>query len=151
MKLPEYTLLRRTDGDEGTFGILLNPKQHEVCLTAELPWYDNIRGKSCIPTGKYKVTYLKETYSGKFKDVYWIRDVSDRSGILIHIGNFVGNVDKGLRSDSYGCILPCMEFGILGEQRAGLYSHKAMNKLYEEIGYDSFYLTILWCLGDADY
>lgn len=61
--------------------------------TMELPYKNNQRRVSCIPTGKYKV--VKHT-SPKFGKSFWIKDVPGRSEILIHPANF--------HSDLLGCI-----------------------------------------------
>jgi len=60
----------------------------------ELPWLDNQRNISCIPTGTYKA---RKHYSPKFGKCLWLQDVPNRSEILIHSGNFY--------SDILGCIL----------------------------------------------
>lgn len=69
-------------------------------FTLELPWKDNEKNKSCIPTGIYKceLTTNRKTLGGKkIAKAYEIRDVPNRSGILIHAGNSV--------KDTSGCIL----------------------------------------------
>ena len=68
-----------------------------ACHTMELPWRDNERRVSCIPTGAYKVV---KHQSPKFGESFWVKDVPDRSEILIHKGNF--------NRDTLGCILPGM-------------------------------------------
>lgn len=80
-------------GPDGTFGVFVfNGKP--VCTTCENPWRDNRRNLSCIPDGKYRVT----KYSGtKYKDVWRINNVPNRSAILIHWGN--------TEIDSNGCVL----------------------------------------------
>jgi len=62
--------------------------------TLELPWLNNKRKVSCIPTGDYKV---KKRYSKKFGNHFHIQNVKDRSYILIHKGNYY--------TDILGCIL----------------------------------------------
>ena len=66
--------------------------------TLELPWRDNQKYISCIPEGTYKLIY---PYSGtKYQDVFMLAKVPNRSGILIHAGNFTSQIA--------GCILPGM-------------------------------------------
>jgi len=60
----------------------------------ERPWLDNLKAKSCIPAGTY---YCEKVNSPKFGKVYGLKDVPDRSHILIHAGN--------TPKDSIGCIL----------------------------------------------
>lgn len=57
-----------------------------TCCTLELPWKDNERQISCIPTGTYKGT--KRT-SPKYGLHIHILDVPDRDWILVHQANFV--------------------------------------------------------------
>lgn len=72
--------------------ILVKNKTFE---TIELPYKDNQRNISSIPTGVYTWQKIKRTSNGK--DAIYIRDVKARSGILIHYGT--------KPSHSEGCIL----------------------------------------------
>lgn len=54
------------------------------CYTIELDWKDNKRNISCIPANIYNIELIK---SPKFKEVLHVKDVPNRSGILIHKGN----------------------------------------------------------------
>lgn len=65
-----------------------------TCRTLELSWKDNKKRVSCIPEGTYKVMKHK---SPKFGACFWLKDVPNRSGILIHPGNF--------HTQILGCIL----------------------------------------------
>lgn len=87
----------------GVFYVMDGYKQLYTCLCLELPWLNNEHNVSCIPEGTYDVIKYSDT---KHKDCFWIQDVPDRTGILIHLGNFV----DGKKIDSLGCQLPCMEF-----------------------------------------
>ena len=141
-----FVLIRRTTSDEGTFGDLLavTPQGTErVCSVAELPYRNNQRGLSCIPAGKYAVTYLPRSASGKYKDVYHVQDVEGRSGILIHKGNYVGDSRKGYLADSWGCLLPITRVGTLAGQKAGLASSSAMRKLHSKTERSDFTLEII--------
>jgi len=64
------------------------------CLTLELPWLNNKRNVSCIPSGNY--TAIKYE-SPKHGPVLLIQNVEDRSMIEIHGGNFTYQIE--------GCIL----------------------------------------------
>lgn len=64
------------------------------CKTLELPWLNNTRQKSCIPTGLYKVTART---SPKYGLHYFINNVRNRDMILIHHGNY--------HTDILGCVL----------------------------------------------
>lgn len=61
----------------------------ERFATVEKPWINNEPFKSCIPEGDYK---LARYSSEKFPNVFEIKDVPNRSYILIHIGNSADDV-----------------------------------------------------------
>lgn len=84
-----------------TLGELLIEGEHQ-CWTLELPWLQNLQGKSCIPVGTYKVI---SSLSTRFRrEMPRLLGVPGRTGILFHSGN----TDE----DTEGCIL-------LGNRRAG--------------------------------
>jgi len=62
--------------------------------TLELPWKDNQKRISCIPIGIYNVIRYK---SPKFGEVFLLENVSNRSMIEIHYGNYFSDIE--------GCIL----------------------------------------------
>lgn len=55
------------------------------CCTLELPYKNNQRNKSCIPTGKYNV---KTRVSEKYGEHYLVENVELRDYILIHPANY---------------------------------------------------------------
>jgi len=63
-------------------------------FTLELPNRQNQKNISCIPSGTYNVVARQ---SEKFGDCYHLQNVVNRSGILIHTGNFY--------KDTTGCII----------------------------------------------
>ena len=63
-------------------------------VTIELPWRNNARKISCIPAGTY---HLTKRYSEKYGHHFHIKDVPNRSMILIHNGNYYNQTN--------GCIL----------------------------------------------
>jgi len=63
----------------------------------ELPDKGNKRNISRIPEGKYKCV---KRVSEKYGDHFHVKDVPNRTWILIHVGNF--------NTDTRGCILPGM-------------------------------------------
>lgn len=65
-----------------------------VFATLELPWQNNQRNISCVPTGFYRLT---KRFSPKYGDHFLLEDVPNRSLILIHHGNYA--------KDTKGCIL----------------------------------------------
>ncbi len=92
-------LSRTSSSDEGTFGHLYCGDIH--FHTGELPWRDNARDISCIPVGTYQVKYEP---TGKHKG-YVIKDVTGRTNIEIHVGNFCGDTLRDYRSDVEGCVI----------------------------------------------
>ena len=96
--MKEVHLIRSRHQFTQTLGNLFVIENNEVlfsCKTLELPYRDNERSISSIPEGKY---FLKYEYSPKFKRHLWsVKNVPDRSGIRIHVGNYHTQIN--------GCIL----------------------------------------------
>ena len=90
-------LLRDTFTDESTIGeLFLNGER--FCDTLELPYRDNQKSISCIPTGEYKVRLRLPRESATRHYIHLlVKDVKDRSHILFHRGNTA--------KDTRGCIL----------------------------------------------
>lgn len=98
-ELPLY-LLDRVYLADRTLGSIYGPNAGLICKTLELPWLDNKRSISCIPEGKYLVTYsppvLKDDPNTEEDESggriprpyahYIVHNVKGRSGILIHRG-----------------------------------------------------------------
>jgi Family of unknown function (DUF5675) len=83
-----------------TLGEMLVGGAH-FCWTLELPWLNNLPGKSCIPVGQYQVILSLSTRFAR--EMPRLIGVPARLGILIHPGN--------TEHDTEGCIL-------LGETQA---------------------------------
>ena len=131
-------LQRQTHSDQGTFGNLTIAP--EVWCTGELPWRNNEKGKSCIPAGKY---FVRPYHDEKHGDCLRFDDVQSREGILIHAGNTCGDIDKGLISDTEGCILVGKQFGMFNGQKAVLYSKMALKEILSKTPVEGLTLTIL--------
>lgn len=117
----DATLTRIRTSDQGTEGIL--SMDGFECHTLELPWRGNKQNVSCIPPKIYECEIVRSRRHG---DVYLVRGVRGRSGVLIHSGNLAGDKSLGLLSHSQGCILLGEYQGILGGQRAVLSSRAAV-------------------------
>lgn len=124
----KLSLLIETNNDDGvqTLGIMyvLN-EMNEIqfmCRTLELPWKDNLKRVSCIPSGTYNVV---KHHSPKFGKCFWVKDVPGRSEILIHTGNY--------HKDVLGCILVGDDFK--DSNKDGrldvINSKKTLEKLYK--------------------
>ncbi|MGK9121170.1 hypothetical protein KXS00_24695 [Olivibacter jilunii] len=107
--------LLRTYHPEGTNG-LLSYEGKPVCKTIELPWRNNKKRVSCIPTGTYR---LIRRMHQKHGDQLAIPNVPGREAILIHPANFA-------LSELQGCIAPVSEHTGYGK---GTYSRKALQAL----------------------
>ncbi len=97
MKKIKALLLRLNSNAFQTQGILqlfVEDQKIFEAKTLELPWRDNARRLSCIPTGDY---VAQKHVSPKFGECFYIQAVPGRSEILIHKGNY--------HRDTLGCIL----------------------------------------------
>jgi hypothetical protein len=87
----------------GAFLIMDGYEELFQCKCLELAWLDNQRNISCIPEGTYSV----EKYSNaKHPNVFWVKNVPGRDGILIHMGNYA----TGNHKDTEGCLIPGLNF-----------------------------------------
>jgi len=130
-------LYRLARGDHGTQGVL---HYNDTFLhTLELPWRDNQKNISCIPKGEYECIVR---VSPRFGLVYWLQKVIDRTFILIHSGNWAGDINKGLKTHTNGCILLGFERGTLMGQLAVLNSRLALTKFMREMNNEPFVLKI---------
>lgn len=129
--MKKLTLKRINSSSECVLGVLeLDDK--EVCKTLELPWRDNQKGISCIPTGEYK---LSPYPSSRFGEVYIVNDVPNRTGILIHTGNTADDIE--------GCILVGDSYGKLNGKKAVLNSRQAFNLLKDTLGEEEYLLNVV--------
>ena len=98
------------------------------CKTLELPWKENQKRISRIPSNHYPAS---KHISPKFGKSIWIKEVEDRSEILIHVGNYP--------EDTLGCILVGEAFST-GCMITN--SRRTINKLYD-IADDNLYVNII--------
>jgi len=106
-----------------------------VFQTLEPPWKDNRRNVSCIPSDVYYCRFMSRSSSGKYRNVYHVREVDGRSGILIHNGNIV--------THTKGCLLLGTRRGRISRKMAVLNSRTAMNQFARVLGKQSFNLMVL--------
>ena len=139
--MKEILLRRGISADDGTFGILDLSGRH--FRTAELPWRENKSNISCIPEGSYRVKAYK---SPKFGDCFKLMDVPGRTDVLIHVGNYAGDIYKGYKSDVQGCILigeDVISINIGGKkQRMVTNSRKKFAEFMSLAGKEDFLLII---------
>jgi len=131
-------LCRLRRSDQGTAGRIFYGDFQ--CETLELPWRENKRGISCIPAGDY---HTEIRMSPKYGPIYWLKDVPERTFILIHWGNWAGDKSKGYKSNVNGCILLGKQRGLLGNQIAVLNSRITVKRFMHEMNKAPFTLRIL--------
>lgn len=130
-------IFRMKRSDQGTFGVLTY--QEFKCFTLELPWRDNQSNISCIPADSYP-TVIR--VSPRFGQVYWVKEVPNRSFILIHSGNWAGDIAKGYKSHVNGCILLGKRMGLLANQLAVLNSRITVKEFMRRLEFQPFTLNI---------
>ena len=136
--MKKLTLLRKEMGDQGTFGEL--SVDGVIFYTGELPWRDNVRGKSCVRPGTYIVSWQP---SAKFGHKYHLLNVPGRSDILIHAANFVGDEDLGYQAQVDGCIALGFAQDALDGQKAVVQSRAAVRQFEDALKSLDFQLTII--------
>ena len=137
MIVSKLLLERYSHGEKQTIGSLFGVTNMSSvvfqCDTLELPWRDNKKNISCIPTGVYKV---KKRYSEKHKNHLHITGVTGRSYILIHSGNY--------NTHTLGCVLVGELAYINDDDVVDLgKSKKTLKRLLNEIELGSFELEII--------
>jgi hypothetical protein len=135
----EVTIQRKKWEDWGTEGDLTVKDSDFKCKTLELPFKLNKkRISSIIPT-----SYICEIVnSPKFGKVYEVKSVRERGDILIHAGNFAGDTEKGLKSDSMGCILLGDKITNIGGQMGISNSKNTLLAFMHEMNGEKFILNI---------
>ena len=126
------TLYRYKRTETETIGVLFADGRQYFIL--EPPWKDNQRNISCIPAGTYKCVFMKRSSSGKYKNIYWVQDVPNRTAILIHAGN--------THDHTRGCLIPGKRTGKLAGKNAVLNSRSALMDLRNIFG-KSFTLEVI--------
>jgi hypothetical protein len=116
--------LNRVYAHNVTIGELLDGNKF-ICFTLEEPWKDNQKSISCIPEGEY---ICKPHVGTKYKDVWNISNVKDRSAVLIHSGNTTLDIE--------GCVLVGSSRGIVKGLPAVLNSRATLDELKQYIGRD---------------
>lgn len=96
-------IVRNYSDDTHVSGNLILSSPHRgvlfTCKTIELPNLNNGPGISCIPAGVYFYEKVKQTLAIPYPHIN-IRNVPNRLGIAIHVGNYV----HGVKIESKGCI-----------------------------------------------
>lgn len=117
-------ITRRESSDFGTFGVLTLGGFR--CFTLEPPDRSNAPEASCIPAGEYEV---EPWSSASYLQALRLAHVPGRTGILIHQGNWAGDREKGMRSNSRGCILVGSKRALVYEQPGIIESAFTLSRL----------------------
>jgi hypothetical protein len=112
----------------------------ETFQILERPWKNNARNESCIPetldvSKPYQCVFLLQSSSGKYKNVYQIKNVENRGGILIHQGNVVEH--------TRGCLIIGKKRGKVAGKLAVLNSRTALNEFVMLMEQKPFELIII--------
>ena len=132
-------LIREPSTDDGTFGLIVLDDE-TTFHTGELPWRNNDRGASCIPTGKYICKIINSPKHGK---CYQVMDVPHRDMIEIHSANFMGDKSLGKQSQLLGCIALGKETMVSNGQKGIASSRVAINQFMDNLKDEDFELTIM--------
>lgn len=119
-KVNELVLKRFCYHPKGTLGVI--EVEGEKFYTIERPWLNNAPNVSCIPTGTYETGWRE---SPRFGETWHIKDVPDRTYILIHVANYP--------TDVMGCI--GLGTSLMGDRIAVSNSRVAV-KRFEELTKD---------------
>lgn len=133
-----YLHLKRiySNPDE-TIGHLFVYNSNSACITIlatlELAWRNNQRNISCIPVGRYQV---QKRWSIKYGNHLEVLEVTGRSAILIHSGNYF--------TQTQGCILVGFYHNDINSDNAldVVQSRNALNVLLSLIGSATVYMEI---------
>lgn len=144
--LPIVRLVREPSTDSGTFGRFTLP-DGTVLHSLELPWKENAPQMSCIPVGSYRAE-MRATRN--FGNAYELKNVPGRSAILIHAGNFAGDVSKGMKANSQGCILLGLGRNEQNGQKSITSSRGAMETFLAKMAGRPFLLVVTGSNGIAN-
>lgn len=129
--MDQLELTRKETGPSETIGILTLNKQIE-CLILEPPKWNNEKGKSCIPTGRY---YCEVYFSKRYHcECLALHNVPGREYICSHPGN--------THLETEGCLLPGMFQGHMEGRRAVKRSRDALHDLLGKIKTGKCWMTI---------
>jgi hypothetical protein len=135
----------------GTPGLYTNPETGFQCRTLELPWRDNLKGKSCIMADTYQLVVW---FSPSFKmDVLRLEDKHGRADCLIHPGNWAGDAEQGLFTQVHGCTLPGVAYADIelpngkGKQHGITSSGMMLRAIMQDLGTGPHQITYRWAEG----
>ncbi|MCL2689052.1 MAG: DUF5675 family protein [Chitinispirillia bacterium] len=131
-QLKQVRLTRSKSTESGTFGMLAIDGV-PFCVTCECPWKSNERNVSCIPVGRYRCEIITRASNGQ--KAYELKNVPNRTGILIHPGNTIKDIE--------GCILLGAQYGDFGGMPGVTSSTVTTNLFMANLGEQPFELEII--------
>ena len=150
---PTCTLIRQTSTDMGTFGRLLVPGWTQSPYSGELPWRENKVKMSSVPTSEWCVDRGRCLPEGLYRCVmrlsghlgwtYWLTNTPDRTFCLIHPATYMGDTEKGFRTQLQGCISLGYSIGMMDGQLAILRSRVAVVGMQDFLQRQPFNLRIV--------
>jgi len=124
----DWIIYRFEKTDKGTISVNLidtgDASYNQFGYNIELPYLDNHRNVSCIPSGVY--TFQKIVRADRSEAIE-ILNVHNRTHILVHSGNYM--------KDTQGCILPNISFSYTKETRTpyGITSKPQLKQIYRAL------------------
>lgn len=131
-------ITRGETSDDGTFGVLTLDSGWNV-RTGELPWRNNEKGLSSIPTGAYVCQWMNSPLHGW---CYHVMSVPRRKEVEIHTANYCGDRQLGKMCDLRGCIALGYAVGLLSGQKSVLQSAAAIKEFHKRMNGESLQLVI---------
>jgi len=122
-------IVRFDTGPDGTFGRMFLPGGTDR-VNVEPPWKNNRKNISCIPPGKYECEIRESPTFGLCPEIL---NVPDRTHVLMHAGNWAGDVEKGRVSNSQACVLPGRNIAVLNGQPGVSNSRMTMDELMNAV------------------
>ena len=150
-------IVRNPSSPTGTPG-WLRTEEDFTCNTLELPYKNNKTGLSCIEAGTY---FGRVEYHPHYKcNVIRLEDKNGRKGILIHNGNFAGDIEVDADHDKVpdyvsqveGCIEVGAGYGLVERKDKKLQfgitkSKDTLARLTEHLGPGRHEFIIQWAEG----
>ncbi len=119
----DFSLIRTSYTTKGVTGQIVDRHGLPICSSLELPWSDNERNISCVPTGLYDIK-LDTRHRGKVDEclVWELMNVKGkRTECQFHIANWC--------SELLGCIALVSSLTMLHDKLFGASSRDAFEKL----------------------
>lgn len=138
-------IVRAPSTSHGTFGMLRAGSFS--AYTGELAWRENRPMVSCVPPAPGHAALFDVIWALSprlQRPTYRLVAVPERSGVLKHPANLMGDIEAGLRAQLNGCIALGERLGSIAGQAALLLSAPAVRRFEAFMGRKPFRLSIEW-------